>query len=209
MRFIRPILAAVALATAVSAAPAAFAQRGGSQSASVIVVDFQRLIANSDVGRDMSTKLQQIGQQMQGELQPEAQAIQTEQQSLQSATQNMTPEQVRANRALSQRVEALNTRYEAFRTRQQGLARDMEYTQQMTLTDFNNQITPIVREVMEARGAGVVIDANATQLVLPTFNATDDIVARLNQRLRTINVTRQSAPAQQQGAAAPGVTAPH
>lgn len=204
MRFIRPILAAVAMATVVCAAPAAFAQRGG-QSASVIVVDFNRLIANSDVGRDMSTKLQQIGQQMQGELQPEATAIQTEQQAIQTAAHGLTADQVRANRPLSQRVEALDTRFQTFRTRQQGLARDMEYTQQMTLQDFNNQITPIVREVMEARGAGVVIDANATQLVLPAYNATDDVVARLNQRLRTINVTRQSAPAQ----AAAGAAAPH
>ena len=63
---------------------------------------------------------------------------------------------------------------------------------------FNRQITPIVREVMEARGAGIVLDAGAAQLVLPAYNATDEVIERLNQRLRTISVTRQSAPPPQQ-----------
>ena len=98
-----------------------------------------------------------------------------------------------------QRVEALQQRATQFRTRETTAARDFEYTRQMTLAYFNRQITPIVREVMEQHGANVVIDDGMTRLVMPGFNVTDEVVQRLNQRLRTINVTWQTAPAQQQG----------
>lgn len=196
MRFLKPILAAAAVATVLSAAPVAMAQRGGNNG--VMVLNYQRVIESSDIGRDMSTKLNQIGQQIQGELQPDAQSIEAEQQSIQQATQGMNEEQVRRNSALTQRVEAFAQRVNAFRQRQVGLSRDLEYTRQVTLNDFNQQITPIVREVMEARNAGVVLDASTVQLAQPNVDATDDVVQRLNQRLRTMNVSRQQAPAPQQ-----------
>ncbi|HWA00841.1 MAG TPA: OmpH family outer membrane protein [Caulobacterales bacterium] len=196
MRFLKPVVASAALAAALAAAPVALAQP--SQSTSVIVLNVGQLVANSEIGRDMNTKLQQIGQQMQGELQPEQTAIQTEEQSIQTAAHGKTPEQIRADTALSNRINALNQRAQTFRERQVNMARDFEYTQQMTYQDFNQQITPVVREVMQARGAGVVLDASSIQLVEPQFDATNDVVQRLNQRLHTINVTRRSAPPPQQ-----------
>lgn len=197
MRFLTPLIAIAAMFTLLTAAPSAFAQR--NQGASVVVLNYENMITSSDVGRDMTTKLNQLNQQMQAELQPEAQTIQQEQQSLQQATSGMTPQQLRANSSLTARVEALQQRFEQFRTRETSSARDFDYTRQMTLADFNRQITPIVQEAMEARGASVVIEAAVTRLVLPSANITDDVVQRLNQRLRTINVTRQTAPAQQPG----------
>jgi Skp family chaperone for outer membrane proteins len=195
MRFFKPFFAAIVLVAAVGVAPAMAQPR--TQGASVIVLNYERIIGTADVGRDMTTKLNAIGQQMQAELQPEATAIEQEQQRIQTATRGQTQEQLRNNA----QVTAFAQRYEAFRTRQMSMGRDLEYTRQFTLNDFNQQITPIVREVMEARGAGVVLDASATQLVLPNFDATDDVIQRLNQRLRTMNVARQTAPAPQQPAA--------
>jgi Skp family chaperone for outer membrane proteins len=201
MRFLKHLIVAVAVAAAfTSVAPEAHAQRnrGGGQAATVIVIDYQRIIESSNVGRDMTTKLNQIGQQMAAEIAPEGQAIQTEQQSLAQAAQGMTPEQVRRNTSLNSRIEAFEQRVGQFRARQQALSRDMEYTRQVTINNFNTQITPVVRQVMEARGAGVVMDASGVNLMQPTANATDDVVQRLNQSIQTMEVTRQSAPAPQQ-----------
>jgi Skp family chaperone for outer membrane proteins len=201
MRFFKHFIVAVAVAGAfTSMAPEASAQRnrGGGQAASVIVIDYARIIESSNVGRDMTTKLNQIAQQMAAEIAPEGQAIQAEQQSLATAAQGMTPDQVRRNASLNARVEAFEQRFQTFRVRQQALQRDMEYTRQFTINNFNTQITPIVRQVMEARGAGVVMDASGVNLMQPTANATDDVVQRLNQSIQTIEVTRQSAPAPQQ-----------
>jgi len=201
MRFLKHFIVAVAVAAAFTGvAPEAHAQRnrGGGQAASVIVIDYARIIESSNVGRDMTTKLNQIAQQMAAELAPEGQAIQTEQQSLAQATQGMNADQVRRNTSLSSRIEQFEQRVQQFRARQQALGRDIEYTRQVTINNFNTQITPIVRQVMEARGAGVALDATSVNLMQPNVNATDDVVQRLNQSIQTIEVTRQAAPAQQQ-----------
>jgi Skp family chaperone for outer membrane proteins len=196
MRFLKPIIAAAALATMLAAAPVALAQRG--QAASVVALDYQRVVTSSDAGRDLTTKLGQVATQIQGELQPEAQAIEQEQRNIQQATQGMTSEQVRRNAELSARVEAFGQRVEQFRARQVTASHDLDYTRQQALAEFNRLLAPSVQEAMEARNAGIVVDAGATQLVLPNFDITDDVVQRANQRVRTVNVTRQSAPAQQQ-----------
>lgn len=199
MRLLKYFLA-VTLAVTFVAAPEASAQRGrNAQTASVIIIDFARIIEASDIGRSMTTQLNQIGQQMQAELQPEATALAPEEQSIREATQNMTPDQVRANRTLNARVEAFSQRYQQFNTRRTALQRDMEYTRQTTLNAFNEQIQPTVRAVMEARGAGVVLDGGGVYLWQDSINATDDVIQRLNQSLRTMTVSRQSAPTQQQG----------
>jgi hypothetical protein len=54
---------------------------------------------------------------------------------------------------------------------------------------------------MEARGAGVVLDANNVQMVLPQFDITTTVIQQLdqNEATRTANVTRRSvAECQQQ-----------
>jgi outer membrane protein len=193
MRFLKPILAAMAMVALFTVAPAAHAA-----GASIVVLNYENMISSSDVGRDMGTRLNAIGQQIQDELRPEATAIQTEQQSIQQAANGMNEQQLRANSQLTQRIEALQQRATAYRQREVTAARDMEYTRQMTLAEFNRQITPYVREAMEGKGANVVIDAAVSRLVLPGFDITDEVVQRLNQRLRTIDVRRQTAPPPQQ-----------
>lgn len=189
MRFFKPFIAAAVMAVFFTAAPAAHAA-----GASVVVLNYEDMIASSDVGRDMGTKLNQIGQQMQEQLRPEAQAISTEQQSIQQAANGMTEQQVRANTQLTQRIDALQQRANQYRQREVTAARDLEYTRQMTLADFNRQITPMVREAMEAHGATMVLDSAAARFVPQGYDITDEVVQRLNQRLRTIDVRRQTAP---------------
>lgn len=205
MRFLKQFITAAVLVGAMASAPEAMAQRNrNSQAASVIVVDYGRVAESSDLGRNMTTQLTQIGQQMQQELQPEATAIQAEEQSLRTALQGMTNEQIRANRALNTRRDAFAQRFEQFRARQASMSRDLEYTRQVALTDFNRQVQPIIQQVMEARGAGAVLDVGGVYHFAPSVNVTDDVVQRLNQGARTMTVTRQAAPAPQQQQPAAG-----
>ncbi|MET0181585.1 MAG: OmpH family outer membrane protein [Caulobacterales bacterium] len=197
MRFLKYMALAAGLALAVPA-PAAHAQRAGS----VIVMDYERVLTTSTAGRDVETKLRQIAEQMQAELRPEQTAVQTEATSLRSATQGMNAQQIERNSALNTRVQALNRRAETLRTQEVTRARDLEYTRQQALLEFNRQLQPIVTDVMNSARASVVIDRSNAQIVGDGVDATDQIVSRLNQRVQTINVTRRAAPTQQQAPAA-------
>lgn len=190
------ITAAALAAVAVAATPAlAQRNRGGGQSTTVIVVSSARVLTETALGRDMAQKLATIRQQIGGEVQalaPEQQAIEAEQASLQQATRSMTPEQIRSNSTIASRIQALQTRMQAFQTRQQSLQGDFECSRALAVRDFERQVTPIVRQIMEQRGAGVVLDAAQVQVVADGFDITPQVIQQVDATTRTANVARHA-----------------
>lgn len=190
-------ITAAALAVVALAATPALAQRnrGGGQSTTVIVVNSARVLTETALGRDMAQKLATIRQQIGAEIQalaPEQQAIEAEQASLQQATRSMTPEQIRNNASISSRIQALQTRAQAFQTRQQSLQGDFECSRALAVRDFERQVTPIVRQLMEQRGAGVVLDAAQVQVVADGFDITPTVIQQVDATSRTANVARHA-----------------
>ena len=189
MRFLKPVLAAATVVAMLGASPAAFAQRNNNNAATVVVFNYQRVIAESTAGRAMGAALQAIGQQISTEAQalaPEAQSLQEEQQRLAQSTRNQSQEQLRNNTA----VQAYAQRAQQFQTRRQALEGDFECTRVLTLRAFDQQISPIVRQVMEAHNAGVVLDSGATQMHAPQFDVTDEVLQRVNSAVPSVTVTR-------------------
>lgn len=198
MRFISAVCASAILAVAVIAASSsdALAQRNrGGQATTVVVVNSQRVLAELAIGRDMTAKLQtvraQIGQEAQS-LGPEGQSIEQERQRLTTATRNMTPEQVRASSTYAPQFQALSQRLEQFQRRSQGLQGDFECSQLIALREFNEAVTPIVRSVMQSRGAGVVLDAGNIQVVAPEYDITNAVIQQLDQSARASNASRHA-----------------
>jgi len=208
MRFLS-IASAVAIAASVLLlTPDASAQRNrNNQAASAVVINYQRVVAESALGRDMAAKLQVVNQQIGAELQalaPEGQSIEQESQRLQTATRNMTAEQVRNNATYRPQFEALAQRLQTFQQRRNTLQGDAECSQLLALRDFDRLVTPVVRSVMESRGAGVVLDAGSIQLASPDMDITTTVIQQLdaNAATRTATATRQSVTACQQQAPA-------
>lgn len=209
MRLLSAVCAAAIAVAAISVAPEAFAQRNRNNATTVVVVNYQRVLSETALGRDLTTKLQQVRQQIGAEaqtLQPEGQSIEQERQRLANLSRNMTPEQVRNNATLAPQFQALAQRADQFQRRGQALEGDFECSRVLALREFDRVVSPIVRSAMEQRGAGVVLDANNIQLVLPEYDITTTVIQQLdqNQATRTANVARhpvaECAPAQ---AAAP------
>ncbi|MBI3437054.1 MAG: OmpH family outer membrane protein [Proteobacteria bacterium] len=210
MRLTKLVLATAVSAVALASAPGAFAQR--NNAASVVVVNYQRLLAESALGRDMSTKLQGVSAQIQQQaqaMQSEGQAIETEDQRLQTATRGMTAAQVQANSALSSQIQALQARVQQFQARRQSLQGDMQCSQIFALRDFTNRANPVVRTVMQSRGAGVVVDAASSQVFDPAMDITNTVMQQLDAAQRTATVARHSVSECQQSASAAPAVAPH
>lgn len=197
MRIISSFAAVALVAAAVLVAPEADAQRRNNNAVPVVVINYERILTETALGRDMATKLQGIRQTIGAEaqtLQPEGQAIEAERQRLATATRNMTAEQVRAHATHGPAVTALNQRIEALQRRGQQLQGDMECSQAFALRDFDQMVTPVVRSVMESRGAGVVLDARNIQLANPDLDITNTVIQQLdqNQATRVATVARHS-----------------
>jgi outer membrane protein len=188
MRLMKTMCAVAVAAAAIAMAPDASAQR--NRATTVVVFDYQRVLAESTAGRGVAAALTTIGQQIAQEAQalgPELQSLQQEQQRIEQLTRNMTPEQRRDN----SQVQAFAQRYQQLQGRRAQLDGDFECTRAVALRTFDQQISPVVRQVMEARGAGVVLDSNATQLHSPQFDVTNEVLERVNQSVPSVSVTRR------------------
>jgi outer membrane protein len=185
--------AVAVIAAAVALSPDASAQRRG-QATTVVVVNYQRVLSESALGRDMAAKLQQVRQEVSTEAQalgPEGQSIEQERQRLATATRNMTPDQVRNSSTYAPQFQALQERLQNYEVRGRRLQGDLECTQALALRDFNQTVSPVVRSAMESRGAGVVLDASNIQWVQPEFDVTTTVIQQLDQNNRTMNLTRR------------------
>jgi outer membrane protein len=190
MRLLGIIGAAALAAAALGVASEASAQRNRNNASSVVVFNYQRVIAESNAGRAMLSSLQSIGQQINTELQalgPELQSLQQEQQRIERLTRDMNAEQRRNN----SQVQAFAQRAQQFQTRRAQLEGDMECTRALTLRSFNDQLLPILRQVTEARGAGVVLDAASVQYNAPQFDVTNEVLQRVNTSIPSVSVTRR------------------
>lgn len=187
-------ICAAALLAAAALTPDASAQRRNNQAATTVVVNYQRVLAESAVGRDINGKLQQVGAQISAEMQalsPERDAIEAERTRLAQATRNLTPQQIQGHATYGPQFQALAQRLQQFQTRGQGLQGDMECTRIFALREFDQHVSPILRSVMEARGAGVILDAAGVSYFAPEYDITNTVIQQLDQAVRTGNVARR------------------
>lgn len=191
MRLLGIIGATALAAAALGVATDATAQRNrNNNAATAVVFNYQRLVAESNAGRGMSSALQAIGQQISQEMQalaPEQQSLQQEQQRIEQLTRNMNAEQRRGN----SQVQAFAQRAQQFQTRRAQLEGDMECSRALALRSFNEQLLPILRQVAEARGAGIVVDASTVHYNAPQVDITSDVLQRANTSIPSVSVTRR------------------
>ena len=179
--------AAIALVTS----SGAMAQRLGPTV--VAVVDADRIGRECNACKAALATLQQQATAMQQRAQTLGQPLQTEREAIQKALEALGGKQPDA--ALQQRIQAYDTRQnnaqQELGTRQQQIQRNQAYVAQQ----LNEKLRPIYRQVMQNRGASVLLDQNATLEISPSIDVTNDVLALLNQQATSFNVNAPAAPA--------------
>ena len=122
--------------------------------------------------------------------------LQTEQKSIQTAIDALNGKQPDA--ALEARAKAFQTKYEqaqqqASRGRAQ-LKANADYVRKQIF----DKLAPIYQQVMQRRGANVLVETGATLATTTSVDVTNDVLAALNAALPTVSTTAP-APKQPQG----------
>lgn len=180
------ITVAALLATAAALMPAAAAAQRLSPAV-VAVVDTSRIARECNACRTAQTTLQQQvasvqqrQQQLQAPLQTEATAIQTAVQAL----NNRAPDA-----ALQQRIQALQLQERTANQELQGRTDTLRSTQAHVLQQINRALGPIMNQVLQNRGATIIVDRSNVLATSPTVDVTNEVLASLNTALTTISVT--------------------
>ena len=189
------ILSAALLATSFLAAPtAALAQR--APAAVIVVVDTDRIYRECNACRTAQTQLQSQVTTLQNRQQTLATQLRTEGQAIQTAVNALAGKEPDA---------ALQARARAFQTRQdqaqQELSRGQQNLQSIQaniVRQINARLNPAITQVMNAQGANIAVDTNATLSHAPAVNVTAQVLAALNASLPSVSVTPLPQQQQQQ-----------
>ena len=183
-------LAALALAIP-AAAPA---QR--LSPAVVAVVDTGRIFSECTACRAAQAQLQSQLQQAQQRGQQLSQPLQTESQAIQTAINALAGKQPDA--ALQRRIQALQAQQNTANQELAGREQTIRSTQAHVAQQINARLTPIINQVMQTRGAALIVEKGATLAVSPSIDVTNDVLAQLNQQLPSVSITPLPQAPQQQ-----------
>ncbi|HAD84056.1 MAG TPA: hypothetical protein DCG71_04355 [Brevundimonas sp.] len=191
------LIAIGAFALASLTASAALAQSQGPANPGpaipgVCVYFNQRVLAQSTAGQAVQTRMEQLAQEVQGELQPYATAIQTEAQALQQGQATIPADQ------MNQRRQALQTRIQEAQQLEGTRDNELRYTLAEQRRKISEAIEPLLVAVYQEKGCGIMIDRESVFIMNPAMDVTDTVIQRLNAQLPTLSFNRMPVPAQPQ-----------
>ena len=191
-----------AFALASLAATGAVAQAQGPQNPGpaipgVCVYFNSRAMAQSTAGQAVGARMEQLAQEVRGELQPYATAIQTEAQALQNGASTIPADQMNTRR------QALQQRAQEAQQLEGTRENELRYTLSEQRRKMTEALEPILVQVYQERGCGIMIDRESVFMMNPAMDVTDLVIQRLNAALPTLSFSRMAVPVQQPAAAAP------
>jgi Skp family chaperone for outer membrane proteins len=191
----KKILVSAAFAAAIFAPSAAIAQT--VPAAIIAVVDLDKVTGSCNACRTASAALQSQVAALKSHQQSLATPLQAEEKSIQTAIDALGGKAPDA---------ALKARVQAFQNKQQADAQTLtreEDTIRRNQTYIQQQITsklgPIYQQVMQRRGANVMVEISNTLASSANLDVSNDVLAALNASLPTIQTTAPAGAAQPDG----------
>lgn len=181
----------------ISAALAAFvlpsaAAAQAIPSAVVAVVDLEKVTSQCNACKTATAALRSQATALQSRQQALVTPLQTEQKSIQSAIDAL-PQGKEPDAALKQRAAAFQTKYQQAQEEvargEQQLQRNQAYINQQV----RDKLGPIYSQVMQRRGANIMVETGSTLATATSVDVTNDVLAALNTAMPSLQTT---APAQ-------------
>ena len=180
-----------------SVAAASAAMVGASvhaQSATVLTVDTDRILAECTACRSAATNIQgqinsarQRAQTLEGQLRTEAQGLETQVKALNGR---------QPDAGLQQKITAFQTKQNQARTELGNRERQIESIQAHVQQQIGTRVVQIAEQIRARRQASVVMSKGSLMAVDPRSDVTGEVLAALNQQLPSVSVT--PLPQQQQ-----------
>ncbi|MEY4965980.1 MAG: hypothetical protein RL274_1563 [Pseudomonadota bacterium] len=161
------------------AATAAADSRGIPPDPVIVLVSMDAVTQASNVGQNIITQIQAIAAQAKEELSAEGQALQRDE----AAIGNLPAGE------RSARLEALAPRRIAFQQKAQAKDAQLKAAFGNARADLGKVIEPILRQIVTARGANLVMDRRAASMLPdPRLDISQEVVTALNAKIQTYEV---------------------
>ena len=173
------------------AATTAFAQSGG-----ILVVDMQKVYADSKVGKYVTTQITSLASTDEATLKSRASSLETTAKSLEAQTNGLDANALRSNTTLVSQIQDLYKRQGELAQEAQKKQAELALTRNRALGNINTQVKSILEQIATERSATAVLESGSVLFMPNGSNAdiTSLVVQRLDQRMTTTSVARQSLP---------------
>jgi outer membrane protein len=189
------LLFSAALAVSIGAGSAANAQ--AIPAATVAIVDLEKVTTECTACKTAAATLRSQIAGLQTREQALTGPLQTEQKSIQAAIDALKGKEPDA--ALQARAKAWETKRQQaaqeIGRQQDQIKRNQAYISQQIQT----KLGPIYQQVMQKRGANVMVEVGSTLATSSSLDVSNDVLASLNVALPTVQTTAPAAAQQPQG----------
>jgi outer membrane protein len=179
-----------AVAAAAFLMPSAAAAQG-IPAAVIAVVDLERVTTNCNACKTATAALQSQVNGLKSRQQQLTAPLQTEGKAIQAAIDALKGNQPDA--ALQARVKAFQTKQQQGAQELQGREQQIQRNQQYIQKQVSDKLGPIYQQVMQRRGANVMMEVGSTLATAATVDVTNDVLAALNTALPSIQTTAPAA----------------
>ena len=173
------------------AATTAFAQSGG-----ILVVDMQKVYADSKVGKYVSGQVKSLASTDEATLKSRASSLESTAKSLEAQTKGLDANALKANTTLVSQIQDLYKQQGQLAQEAQKKQAELALTRNKALGNINTQVKSILEQIATERRATAVLESGSVLFMPNGSNAdiTSLVVQRLDQRMTTTSVARQSLP---------------
>jgi Skp family chaperone for outer membrane proteins len=185
----KTLLVSAAFAAALLAPSAASAQ--AIPAAVVAVVDLDRVTAECTACKTASASLKSQVSSFESRRNTLASSLQTEQKSIQTAIDALKGKEPDA--ALQARVKAFQTKAQSSEQELAGQQSQIQRNQAYIQQQIQAKLSPIYQQVMQRRGANLLVEVGATLATSTSVDVTNDVLAALNSALPSIATTAPAA----------------
>ena len=176
-----------ALALALMAAPAFAA--GSPPAPKIVVLDKLAIMQYSKAGQDIARQVKAIADQAKRDLQAQGAALQTEGRALQQQVAILSPD------LKQKRVAAFQAKEAALQGAAQKKDDQIKAGFYQARMQMEQQLGPILMEVVKERGANLVLDKQAVVTAsVGGVDITKDVIDKLDAKVSTIKVNLNAPP---------------
>lgn len=165
---------------------AAEAQKDG-KSPVILVVNMEQLVAQSKAGKTIPAQAEDVRASVTKELEAEGQKLQKDIESFEKNSELMS-EEVRAKTA-----QELQVRYQQILPQRAQIAdQAFRLALQNAQAKILSESQPILKDIVEKRGATVLLDRSAVMYAAVETDVTQEVIAALDKKMKSVEVEKIS-----------------
>lgn len=177
------LLVALGLNAAVSA-PAS-AQQAQKQPV-ILILNQAQVLAQSKAGQSMRPQLEKLQEEANQELNAEAQQIAKEGEDLKKQKDLM------AEDVWVEKAKQLNARQNNLPAMRDVKVRELSLSEQKAVNDINQALEPILKKIVDSRGATLLLDRSAVMYASVDTDITAEVISELDKKLTSVKVEKVS-----------------